>query len=55
MLNKIIETSLKNQPLVFSIEVLNILIMLGVLIAFIVWIVRGFLKSKDDKATQQPE
>ena len=50
-----LDPSLKNQPLVFSIEVLNILIILGVLIVFIVWIVRGFLKSKDDKTDQQSE
>ena len=48
-----LDPSLKNQLLVFSVEVLNILIILGVLIAFFVWIVRGFLKSKRNKAAQQ--
>jgi predicted CXXCH cytochrome family protein len=50
-----LDPSWENQPLVFSVEVLNILIILGVIIALVIWIVRGFLKSKDDKATQQPE
>ncbi|MCK5187387.1 MAG: OadG family protein, partial [Deltaproteobacteria bacterium] len=50
-----LDPSWENQPLVFSVEVLNILIILGVLIALVIWIVRGFFKSKDDKATQQPE
>lgn len=48
-----LDPSLKNQPLVFFVEVLNIFIVLAVLIAFIVWIVRSFLKLKTNKATLQ--
>jgi hypothetical protein len=50
-----LDPSLKDQLLVFSVEVLNILVILGVLIALVVWIVRGFLKVKSDKTAQQPE
>jgi hypothetical protein len=50
-----LDPSLKNQPLVFSIEVLNILILLAVFIAIVVWIIKGFLKSKNGKETQQTE
>ncbi|MCK5423230.1 MAG: hypothetical protein KAJ08_13745, partial [Deltaproteobacteria bacterium] len=48
-----LDPSLKNQPLVFSIELVNILILLAVLIAIVVWIIKGFLKSKNGKETQQ--
>ena len=47
-----LDPSLKNQPLVFSIEVLNILILLGVFGALVFWIVRGV--KGDTKRTQQP-
>lgn len=48
-----LDPSWKNQPLVFSVEVLNILIVLGILIVFVIWIARGFLKSKKSKTAQQ--
>ncbi len=48
-----LDPSLKSQPLVFSIEVLNILILLGVLGALVFLIARG-VKGGDTKKTQQP-
>jgi len=50
-----LDPSLKDQPLVFSVEVLNILVVLAVFTAIIVLIVRGFVKSKSDSSNQQPE
>lgn len=50
-----LDPSLKEQPLVFSVEVLNILMVLVVLITIIFWIVRGFVKTKNGKEAQQPE
>ena len=50
-----LDPSLKNQHLVFSVEVLNIIIILSILIAFIVLVIRGFVKSKNTKAAQQNE
>jgi hypothetical protein len=50
-----LDPSLKDQPLVFSVEVLNILILLAVLIAIIVWILKGFAKSKSGKESQQTD
>lgn len=47
-----LDPSWGNQPLVFSVEVLNILMGLGILIVLVVWIARGFSKSKKNKAAQ---
>ena len=48
-----LDPSLKSQPLIFSVEVLNILILLGVLGALVFLIARG-VKGGDAKKTQQP-
>ena len=49
-----LDPSLKNQPLVFSIEVLNILILLGLLGALVFLVARGVIKGGGTKGTQQP-
>jgi len=48
-----LDPSLKDQLLVFSVEVLNIIVVLGVLVALAVWVIRGFLKARSDKATER--
>lgn len=50
-----LDPSLKNQPLVFAIELLNVLIFLALLGALVLVMVRGFLKGRGDKSAQEPE
>jgi hypothetical protein len=50
-----LDPSLKNQPLVFFIQILNVLLLLAVVGAIVFWIARGVLKSNGKNAAQQPE
>jgi hypothetical protein len=50
-----LDPSLKNQPLVFAIELLNVLIFLALLGALVLVLVRGLVKGRGDKSAQQPE
>ena len=50
-----LDPSLKNQPLVFAIELLNVLIFLALLGALVLVLVRGLVKGRGGKSAQQPE
>ena len=50
-----LDPSLKNQPLVFAVELLNVLIFLALLGVLVLVIARGFVKGRGDKSAQQPE
>jgi predicted CXXCH cytochrome family protein len=50
-----LDPSLKEQPLVFFVWVLNILILLAVIGGIVFLIARGFVKSKGGNTAQQPE
>ena len=50
-----LDPSLKNQPFVFSVAVLNILVLLGLLGALVFFVGRGLIKGGNSEKTQQPE
>lgn len=48
-----LDPSWESRPLVFSAEVFNILMVVVVFVGLLIWVVRGSVKSKKNKATQQ--
>lgn len=49
-----LDPSLQDQPIVLLVEVVNILIILALLAALIIWLVRGIAKPRERKASQEP-
>lgn len=49
-----LDPSFQDRPIVLLVEVVNILIILALLAALIVWLVRGFAKPRERKASQEP-